>query len=225
MADSPSIVCPEAGVGRRVFLLNLTALHSQSSQSVCASKSTTRRCATAAKAKASTSRCKTSCCWPSGSMSLGFDFVEGGYPLSNEKDAQFFQRVQQAAARPCPGSAAFGMTRRKGSRPERDPGMKALLDSRCAARSRSSARLGFSCHRSVAGHAGRKPGDDRRHDRAIFAPAGREVIYDAEHFFDGWKANPDYALQTIQAAAEAGAAADRALRYQRRQPAGRRSPS
>ncbi len=59
---------------------------------------------------------------------LGFDFVEGGYPLSNEKDAQFFQRVQQLPlkhTRIC----AFGMTRRKGVQPEQDPGMKALLDS------------------------------------------------------------------------------------------------
>src|SRR5690606_16946672 len=59
---------------------------------------------------------------------LGFDFIEGGYPLSNEKDAQFFQRVQELNlkhARVC----AFGMTRRKGVRPDQDPGMKALLDS------------------------------------------------------------------------------------------------
>src|SRR5271168_972463 len=59
---------------------------------------------------------------------LGFDFIEGGYPLSNEKDAQFFQRIAQkplSAARVC----AFGMTRRKDTLPERDPGMKALVDS------------------------------------------------------------------------------------------------
>src|ERR1041385_8466914 len=60
--------------------------------------------------------------------SLGFDFVEGGYPLSNDKDAQFFQRVQQTPmkhARIC----AFGMTRRKGIAPKDDPGMKALVAS------------------------------------------------------------------------------------------------
>ena len=59
---------------------------------------------------------------------FGFDFVEGGYPLSNPKDAEFFQRV---AAEPLKHSrvCAFGMTRRKGVRPADDLGMKALLDS------------------------------------------------------------------------------------------------
>src|SRR5437764_14095471 len=59
---------------------------------------------------------------------MGFDYVEGGYPLSNEKDAQFFQRVPALNlrhARVC----AFGMTRRKGIQAADDPGMKALLDS------------------------------------------------------------------------------------------------
>src|SRR5690349_15763434 len=59
---------------------------------------------------------------------MGFDYVEGGYPLSNEKDAQFFQKakalnLQHACI------AAFGMTRRKGVRAEDDPGMKALIES------------------------------------------------------------------------------------------------
>src|SRR3954464_10111423 len=59
---------------------------------------------------------------------LGFDFIEGGYPLSNEKDAQFFERGQKLNlkhARVC----AFGMTRRKGIKADQDPGMKALVDS------------------------------------------------------------------------------------------------
>src|SRR5687767_930723 len=58
--------------------------------------------------------------------SLGFDYVEGGYPLSNEKDAQYFQRVQELDlehAQVC----AFGMTRRRGVKPDEDPGMRALL--------------------------------------------------------------------------------------------------
>src|SRR6186713_1750278 len=60
--------------------------------------------------------------------SLGFDYIEGGYPLSNEKDHQFFQRIKQMRlkhAKVC----AFGMTRRRGLRCEDDPGMKALLES------------------------------------------------------------------------------------------------
>ncbi len=69
---------------------------------------------------------------------MGFDYVEGGYPLSNEKDAQFFQSVKSLNlkhVRIC----AFGMTRRKGVRAEADPGMKAL-SIRAPARSRWSAR-------------------------------------------------------------------------------------
>ncbi len=58
----------------------------------------------------------------------GFDFVEGGYPLSNPKDAEFFQRL---AAEPLKHArlCAFGMTRRRGAKPADDPGMKALVDS------------------------------------------------------------------------------------------------
>ena len=59
---------------------------------------------------------------------LGFDFVEGGYPLSNPKDAEFFARI---AEKPLRNSrlCAFGMTRRKGVKPADDPGMKALVES------------------------------------------------------------------------------------------------
>src|SRR4051812_13364559 len=63
--------------------------------------------------------------------SLGFDFVEGGYPLSNEKDTQFFQRVRQLPLRHTQ-VCAFGMTRRKGVTCDADPGMQALLDSQAA---------------------------------------------------------------------------------------------
>src|SRR5437763_10210355 len=58
---------------------------------------------------------------------MGFDYVEGGYPLSNEKDAQFFQKVKELPLKHAKVSA-FGMTRRKGVKPADDPGMKALLD-------------------------------------------------------------------------------------------------
>jgi 2-isopropylmalate synthase len=134
---------------------------------------------------------------------LGFDFVEGGYPLSNEKDAQFFQRVQQLKlqhARVC----AFGMTRRKGVRPEQDPGMKALLD--------SGAKTITIVGKTSAFHVTEVLRVSREENLAMIAEtikylhdAGRQVIYDAEHFFDGWKLDADYAAQTIRAAAQAGA--------------------
>jgi 2-isopropylmalate synthase len=134
---------------------------------------------------------------------LGFDFIEGGYPLSNEKDAQYFQRVQELElqhSRVC----AFGMTRRKGVRPEADPGMRALLD--------SGAQTITIVGKTSAFHATEVLRVTLEENLAMIAESvrylreqGREVIYDAEHFFDGWKLKPEYALNTVRAAAEAGA--------------------
>ena len=135
--------------------------------------------------------------------SLGFDFVEGGYPLSNPKDAEFFQRL---AAEPLKNArlCAFGMTRRRGMPPGDDPGMKALLDAHTPVVTivgktsdfHATDVLGVSLEENLA---------MIRDTVAFLRDAGREVIYDAEHFFDGWKANTEYAAQTIRAAAEAGA--------------------
>ena len=135
--------------------------------------------------------------------SVGFDYIEGGYPLSNEKDLQYFQRVKSLKlkhAKVC----AFGMTRRKGKKAEDDVGMRALVDSGASVITlvgktsdfHVTEVLGVSLEENLAMIA-----DSVRFLRA----AGREVIYDAEHFFDGWKANPEYARKTIRAAAEAGA--------------------
>jgi 2-isopropylmalate synthase len=135
--------------------------------------------------------------------SLGFDFVEGGYPLSNPKDAEFFQRIAEkplAHARVC----AFGMTRRRGKQASEDPGMQALLASQAPVITivgktwdyHATEVLDVSLEENVA-----MIGDSV----ACMREARRDVIYDAEHFFDGWKHNAKYAAQTIQAAAKAGA--------------------
>jgi 2-isopropylmalate synthase len=135
--------------------------------------------------------------------SLGFDFIEGGFPASNEKDAQYFARV---AALPLEHIkvCAFGMTRRRGVRPADDPGIKALL----AANTRFITLVG----KTSAFHVTEVLRVTLEENLAMIAEsvrhlcdAGREVIYDAEHFFDGWKLDPDYALKTVRAAAEAGA--------------------
>ncbi len=135
--------------------------------------------------------------------SLGFDFIEGGYPLSNEKDAAYFQRVQELKlkhARIC----AFGMTRRKGVTPDADPGMKSLLA--------SGAKTITIVGKTSAFHATEVLRVSLEENLAMITETlrylreqGRDIIYDAEHFFDGWKLNPDYALSTIRAAAAAGA--------------------
>ncbi len=134
---------------------------------------------------------------------LGFDFVEGGYPLSNPKDAEFFQRLVEKPlkhAKVC----AFGMTRRRGLQPADDPGMKALVDSQAPVITIVGKTSEFHV-REVLGVSLEENLAMIRETVAHLCDMGREVIYDAEHFFDGWKANPEYAAKTIQAAVEGGA--------------------
>jgi 2-isopropylmalate synthase len=134
---------------------------------------------------------------------MGFDFIEGGYPLSNEKDVEFFRRVRDMDfrhARVC----AFGMTRRKGIAAEDDPGMRALADSQAPVCTVVGKTWNF--HVTDVLRVSLEENLAMIRDSVAFLVAeGREVIYDAEHFFDGWKANPEYAAQSILAAAEAGA--------------------
>ena len=95
---------------------------------------------------------------------MGVDFIEGGYPLSNEKDAEYFRRVRELElkhAKIC----AFGMTRRRGMTAADDPGMQALVDSRSPRLHDRRQDLGFPRHRGAARVARRKPGHDRRQRR------------------------------------------------------------
>ncbi len=138
---------------------------------------------------------------------LGFDFIEGGYPLSNEKDAQFFQRaaqLRQQGKLQRAAICAFGMTRRRGMQPEEDPGMKALLESQAPV----ITVVGKTSPLHVE-HVLRVSLEENlamiQETIDYLRRSGRRVIYDAEHFFDGWKENADYALRTLRAAQEAGA--------------------
>ncbi len=134
---------------------------------------------------------------------LGFDFVEGGYPLSNPKDFEYFQRV---ASLPL-GTAkvvAFGMTRRKGVTAAEDTGMRALVD--------SQAPVVTIVGKTWDLHVFEVLRVDEAENLAMIADSiayvkscGRRVFYDAEHFFDGYFANPEFALRTVTAAAQAGA--------------------
>jgi 2-isopropylmalate synthase len=134
---------------------------------------------------------------------LGVDFIEGGYPLSNPKDFEYFQEVRKLPLRHA-RVAAFGMTRRKNIAPAEDTCLKALLDSQAALITIVGKTwdlhvrevLGTSLEENL-----RMIADSVAHCRA----AGREVFYDAEHFFDGFRHNPEYAVQTLRAAQEAGA--------------------
>lgn len=134
---------------------------------------------------------------------IGADYIEGGYPLSNEKDAEFFQRVSKLKLRQA-RICAFGMTRRKGIRAADDPGMRALVESGAPVCTVVGKTWDF--HATDVLRVTLEENLDMIRDSVQFLVAvGREVIYDAEHFFDGWCGNPDYAAQTIRAAAEAGA--------------------
>lgn len=134
---------------------------------------------------------------------MGFDYVEGGYPLSNPKDAEFFDRLKREPLRHSK-ACAFGMTRRRGVKPADDPGMDALL--------RSEAPVITIVGKTSSFHVAEvlRVSEQENLDMiaetiAYFVAQGREVIYDAEHFFDGWKLNAAYAAKTIRAAAGAGA--------------------
>jgi 2-isopropylmalate synthase len=134
----------------------------------------------------------------------GFDYIEGGYPLSNPKDASYFRAVRDLDLKHAK-VAAFGMTRRRDVAAEDDQGMKALV----SAGTPAITIVGKSWDLHVQDVLGVSLEENLRmiSDSVAFCAAhAAEVIYDAEHFFDGLKRNPDYALRTIQAAAAAGAA-------------------
>src|SRR4051812_9323395 len=134
---------------------------------------------------------------------LGVDYIEGGFPLSNPKDVAFFRDVRELRLKHAK-IAAFGMTRRRGMRAEEDPGMRALIEAETpvvtivgkSSEYHATKVLGVSVEENL-----KMIGDSVRFVRS----AGRQLVYDAEHFFDAFKANPDYAISTLLAAQEAGA--------------------
>ncbi|MGF1578403.1 MAG: citramalate synthase [Gemmataceae bacterium] len=134
---------------------------------------------------------------------LGVDFIEGGYPLSNPKDFEYFQEVRKLDlnhARVC----SFGMTRRKNIAPEDDTCLKALVDSEAPI----ITLVGKTWDLHVTEVLGTTLEENLnmiRDSVQYLKDQGREVFYDAEHFFDGAARNYEYALQTLQAAQEAGA--------------------
>ena len=134
---------------------------------------------------------------------LGFDYVEGGYPLSNEKDAQYFRAVAEKDLGTTKVTA-FGMTHRKGMKPEEDPGMQSLLDSAASVITIVGKTSDFHVA-EVLRVTSEENLEMIASTIAYLKGQGREIIYDAEHFFDGWKSNPAYALETIQSAIDAGA--------------------
>jgi 2-isopropylmalate synthase len=132
---------------------------------------------------------------------LGIDYVEGGWPGANPTDDAFF------AAPPSLKKAvftAFGMTRRPGRSAANDPGLAALLDAKADAVCMVGKSWDF--HVDVAlGISKNENVDMIAESVALAKTKKREVMFDAEHFFDGYKANRDYAMQCIKAAHDNGA--------------------
>jgi len=134
---------------------------------------------------------------------LGVHYIEGGWPGSNEKDAEFFRQaagINWKSAK----IAAFGSTALAKNRPDNDPNLMALIAARTPVVTifgkawdfhvKTALRISLARNRELI-----------RDSVAFLKSRGREVIYDAEHFFDGFAANPEYAMQTLKAAADGGA--------------------
>jgi 2-isopropylmalate synthase len=131
---------------------------------------------------------------------LGIDYIEGGYPGANPQDTKFFSEKKNLNAT----FTAFGMTKRGGRSASNDPGLAALLDAEADAI--CFVAKSWDYHVDVALGISREENLDCIRESITAARGrGREVIVDCEHFFDGYKANPQYALACAKAAYVAGA--------------------
>ncbi|MDW5596717.1 citramalate synthase [Conexibacter stalactiti] len=134
---------------------------------------------------------------------LGVQLIEAGFPSSNPKELELFELLSRetfAGAQ----IAAFGMTRRRDTRAEDDPALRVLADSFAPV----STIVGktWSLHLEKVVKVDRDENLRMIEESVAFLVAqGKRVIYDAEHCFDGWHADRDYALRCLRAAAEAGA--------------------
>jgi 2-isopropylmalate synthase len=134
---------------------------------------------------------------------LGLDYVEGGFPGSNPKDEEFFKAVKKLKLKRTK-VAAFGMTRKPSSNPSQDLSLKMLLDADTPVVTlvgktwdlhvRDDLRISKKANLEIIADS-----------IAFMKERVDEVIFDAEHFFDGYRSNPEYALECLKAAQEGGA--------------------
>jgi 2-isopropylmalate synthase len=134
---------------------------------------------------------------------LGVDYIEGGYPGSNERDADFFKRVKKLKLKNAK-IASFGTTRKFGAKPSQDFNLKVLLRSETPVATlvgktwdlhvRDDLKISQQANLDIIADS-----------IAFMKKRVDEVIFDAEHFFDGFRANPEYALACLKAAEEGGA--------------------
>jgi len=134
---------------------------------------------------------------------FGVDFIEGGWPGSNPKDVEFFRRAAKIKfknARLC----AFSSTRRPGEKVEADQNIRALLEANTGTVTIFGKSWDFHVNDALKTTLAENLAMISDTVRFL-KEQGRQVFFDAEHFFDGYKANPQYAIATLEAAAAAGA--------------------
>ncbi len=134
---------------------------------------------------------------------FGIDYIEGGWPGSNPKDVEYFRRLgslELKHARVC----AFGSTRRKGVTPEEDANLRLLIEANTPVITLVGKT--WDLHVIDVLEASMEENLAMIGESVAYCKShNKEVIYDAEHFFDGYKANPEYAIATLKAAAVNGA--------------------
>lgn len=134
---------------------------------------------------------------------LGIDYIEGGWPGANPKDIEFFRKVREV---PLAHSriSAFGSTRKATNRTSADPVLRALLDAETPVV--TIFGKSWSLHvEDILGISKETNLEMIRESCDFLKQSGREVVYDAEHFFDGFRENPSFALETLKAAEMGGA--------------------
>jgi 2-isopropylmalate synthase len=132
---------------------------------------------------------------------LGIDYIEGGWPGSNPKDIAFFEEIKNETLAHAK-IAAFGSTRRAKLTPDQDENIQTLIQSQAEVVTIFGKTWDFHVHEAL--RISLEENLELIHDSlAYLKERVGEVIYDAEHFFDGYRANPEYAIKTLQAAAEA----------------------
>jgi 2-isopropylmalate synthase len=134
---------------------------------------------------------------------FGFDYIEGGWPGSNPKDLNFFKRIKEIPLKKAK-IAAFGSTRRAQVTPEDDANLKSLLESETPV----VTIFGKTWDLHVIEVLKTTLDNNLKmiYDSVKYLKSyNKEVVYDAEHFFDGFKSDPEYALATLEAAVEGGA--------------------
>ena len=133
---------------------------------------------------------------------LGIHYIEGGWPGSNPKDIAFFKEIKKVSLRRAK-VAAFGSTRRAKTTPEKDNNIRTLIQAEPDVITIFGKTWDFHVHEAL--RISLEENLELIHDSLAYLKQHvGEVIYDAEHFFDGYRANPAYALQTLRAAEEAG---------------------